>query len=59
MTKLSEYYSDDRLRYSMVLARDNSYRVVLLDSYFETQEEKFFDILEQAENCAEDWVLRS
>jgi hypothetical protein len=56
--KISEYYSDDKLRYSMVLKRDDSFRVVVLDSYFETQDERFFDILEQAENYAEDFVLR-
>jgi hypothetical protein len=54
---ISEYYSNDRQKVSMVLGRDSGYRVVCLDSYFETEKETFFDVLDTAEEFAEDWVL--
>ena len=41
----------------MVLTRGSNYRVVCLDSYFETEKEFFFNAIDQAEDFAEDWVL--
>ncbi len=37
----------------------NSYRVFVLDSYTEFQDEKYFDSEEDAEVFAEDWVLKN
>ena len=54
---ISQYESKDKLRTAMVLSRADEYRVVCLESYFETQKEFFFRTLTEAENCAEDWVL--
>jgi hypothetical protein len=54
---ISEYYSNDRQKVAMVLGRGSGYRVVCLDSYFETEKETFFDVLDKAEEFAEDWVL--
>jgi len=54
---ISEYYSNDRQKVAMVLGRGSGYRVVCLDSYFETEKETFFDVLYKAEEFAEDWVL--
>jgi hypothetical protein len=54
---IKEYYSNDRQKVAMVLTRGSNYRVVCLDSFFETEEETFFDVLNKAEDFAEDWVL--
>jgi len=54
---ISEYYSDNKQKVAMVLGRGPGYRVVCLDSYFETEKETFFDVLDKAEEFAEDWVL--
>lgn len=35
---------------------ESSYRVVLLDSYFETEKEYFFDTLKEAETFAKFWL---
>ena len=37
----------------------NSYRVFLLDSYTENQEEIFFDSERTADDYAEEWVLKN
>lgn len=57
-TLIKEYFSDDRLRTSMVFIRNREFRVVCLDSYLESQTEHFFTHAQQAEDFAEDWVLR-
>jgi hypothetical protein len=45
-------------RVASVYAKElGGYRVIMIDSYFETQEESHFDFLSEAENHAEDWVL--
>jgi hypothetical protein len=54
---ISEHYSNDRLKVAMVFSRSTSYRVLCLDSYFETQKEFYFEELNTAEDFAEDWVL--
>ena len=54
---ISEYYSNDRQKVAMVSGRGSGYRVVCLDSYFETEKETFFDVLDTAEEFAMDWVL--
>jgi len=54
----SEYFSEDRIKHAMVFSRTfGGFRVVLIDSYFESQDEKMFDHQETAEEFAEDWVL--
>jgi hypothetical protein len=53
---ISEYYSDDKLKYAAVFHRGEEYRVLCLDSYFETQKEHYFQEIDKAEDCAEDWV---
>jgi hypothetical protein len=58
MTSLiSEHYSEDKIKYAAVFARGDSYRVLCLDSYFETQKELYFQNLDKAEDSAEDWIL--
>jgi hypothetical protein len=42
----------------MVFARGNEYRVLCLDSYFETEKEYYYKDLNSAEDFAEDWVLK-
>lgn len=54
---ISEYKSTDGLKIATVFKRDTSYRVFMHDSYFETSNEKFFDVLDNAEDFAEDYVL--
>jgi len=54
---ISEYYSNDKQKVAMVLGRGTGYRVVCLDSYFETEKETYFDVLDTAKDFAEDWVL--
>ena len=57
MEFLSEYI--DGTRTAHVYQRTfGGYRIVLIDSYFETQEEKYVGTEQEAENIAEDWVLR-
>ncbi len=56
---ISEFKSDDGLRTAMVLTRADEFRVVYLDSYFEHQSEGFFRTLQEAEDHAEDWVLKA
>ena len=55
---ISEYYSDNKLKTSMVFSRGGEYRVVCLDSYFETEKEYYYKDLNSAEDFAEDWVLK-
>ena len=54
---ITEYHSNDRQKIAMVLTRGSNYRVGCLDSYFETEKETFFNVLDEAEDFAEDWVL--
>ncbi len=55
--KISEFISDDRQKTAMVISRtEGGFRLVLLDSYFETQQELFYNGLLEAETHAEDWV---
>ena len=54
---ISEHKSDDGLRTAMVFSRSSEFRVVCLESYFETQREFYFKTLQEAEDCAEEWVL--
>ena len=56
-TLISEHYSEDKLKYAAVFARGGGYRVLCLDSYFETQKEYFFKEINKAEDRAEDWIL--
>lgn len=55
--KVGEYYSDDTHRYSAVYTRGSGFRVFFLNSYFDTQEEKYVERLEDAENLAENFVM--
>lgn len=55
---LSEYYSETGLKHAMIIPRTlGGYRLVMIDSYFETQDEKMFDHQQSAEEYAENWVL--
>jgi len=54
---ITEHHSADGQKISMVLTRGSNYRVVCLDSYFQTEKEFFFDVIDEAEDFAEDWVL--
>jgi len=54
---ISEHFSDDKQKVAMVFARGSEYRVVCLDSYFETEKEKYFQYLDKAEDFAEEFVL--
>jgi len=55
--KISEFISDDRQKTAMVINRtQGGFRLVLLDSYFETQQEFFYNGLLEAEIHAEEWV---
>jgi hypothetical protein len=57
--EISKHTSDDGQRTALVLARGDAYRVTCFDSYFETSMEYFCDRLQEAEDKAEDWVLRA
>lgn len=55
---ISEYYSEDGLKHAMVISRTyGGYRLVMIDSYFETENELMFNHQEAAEEYAENWVL--
>lgn len=56
---ISEYYSDDKIKLSQVIKRDNGYRVVMHNVYFETVEEIYFDNLQNAEDHAENYVMEN
>jgi hypothetical protein len=57
MEFLSEYV--DGTRTAHIYPRTyGGYRIVLLDSYFETQEEKYASTEQEAETIAEDWVMK-
>ena len=56
MMIISEY--EQGTRTATVYSRGSGYRIVLLDSYFETQNEKYADTLSDAENIAEDWIYQ-
>ena len=56
---ISEFVSDDGQRTAMVLVRGSGFRVTCVDSYFETSMEYFCDHLQDAEDKAEEWVLRA
>lgn len=56
---ISKHMSEDGQRTALVLIRDKGYRVTCFDSYFETSQEYFCDHLQDAEDKAEDWVLRA
>lgn len=54
---ISTYMQDTRT--ASVYARTyGGYRVILIDAYFETQDEKYFETLKESEDFAEDWVLK-
>lgn len=53
---ISEYYSDDKEKVSMVFKRGKEYRVVYLDRNSEIVREMYFTDLNEAEDYAEDWV---
>lgn len=56
MKELSSFQEGNRV--AKVYTRTfGGYRVWMYDSITETQDEKFFNYEEQAENAAEDWVL--
>jgi len=57
MKPISEYYSEDGQRRSSVLTRGSGYRVTTFDSYFEKLNEMYFDVLQDAEDYAEDYVM--
>jgi hypothetical protein len=55
--ELSSYIEGNRV--ARVFRRGKeSFRVTLLDSYTEFQDEKFFESEEAAELFAEDWVMK-
>ena len=55
MEFLSEYVSGTKTVH--IYPRTfGGYRIVLIDSYFETQDEKYADYLYEAEIIAENWV---
>jgi len=59
MKYLSKHESEDGQRTALVLPRGPGYRITCFDSYFETSKELFCDTLSEAEDLAEDWVLRA
>ena len=55
MEFLSEYV--DGTKTAHIYPRTlGGYRIVLLDAYFETQEEKYAKTIQEAEFIAENWV---
>jgi hypothetical protein len=57
MKLLSEYIEGTKT--AQVYARTfGGYRVVMIDSYFETQDEAFAESEQAAEDIAEEWVLK-
>ena len=55
---IREYYSETGLKHAMIIPRTlGGYRLVMIDSYFETEDEKMFDQQQLAEEYAENWVL--
>lgn len=54
---LSEYYSDDGFRTSTVEKLDNGYRVYFIEK--DKPSFKLYLLQEQAQNAAEDFVLRT
>ena len=57
MKEISEYIENARI--SRVYPRTlGGYRVFMYDVLTEQQTEKYFDNLTEAENAAEDWVLK-
>jgi hypothetical protein len=57
MKLISTYYSDDQLRMAMVFKKETEYVVDCINNR-NHQELKFtYDLLEEAEEFAEDWVL--
>lgn len=56
--ELSAYMHGNRI--AKVLRRgDKGFRVTLLDSYTEFMGEQFFEVEEEAEIFAEDWVMNN
>jgi hypothetical protein len=57
MKLLSEYIEGAKT--AQVYARTfGGYRVVMIDSYFETQDEAFTESEQAAEDIAEEWVVK-
>jgi hypothetical protein len=52
--ELESYQEGSRI--AKVYMRDKKFRVFLFDSYFETQQEYFYDNLIEAKACAEKWI---
>lgn len=59
-SKISEFYSDDRQRTAIVFKEENviGWRLFMYDSYFETEKERFFLSLSEAEMHGEFYVQR-
>jgi hypothetical protein len=56
--ELSQYINGTRT--ATVYARTHGgYRIVMIDSYFETEAVQFTQTEEEADNLAEDWVMKS
>lgn len=56
--KVSEYFSDDGQRTSIIYTREGGFRVYMNDVYFETEREVYCNTLAQAAIEAENYVLR-
>jgi hypothetical protein len=52
--ELESYQKDNRI--AKVYRRDKKFRVFLFDCYFETEQERFFDNITEAKDCAEKWI---
>lgn len=57
MKLLSEYQEGTKTA-QIYVRTFGGFRVVMIDSYFETQKEAFADTENEAENIAEDWVAQ-
>lgn len=57
MNAISTYMESTRTA-SVYERTYGGYRVMMIDAYFETQDEKYFVSLNEAEDFAEDWVLK-
>lgn len=56
---VSKHVSEDGQRTALVLVRGSGFRVTCFENYFETNKEYFCDHLQDAEDLAEDWVLKA
>lgn len=58
MKLLSEFFSDDGQRTATVFDNDGEFSVVCLDTSLQAEHKFFFSFKSQAEDFAEEWVMR-